>query len=80
MNPKTSKIMANVKMVFVDQNTRHINLECFSNNEDSIFIGVYYDDDKDLEQRWIDLDISTAIKLSKILRIEIANCKGGSNE
>ena len=72
--------MANVKMVFVDQNTRELNLECFSNNEDSIFIGIYYYDDKNPEQRWIDLDISTAIKLSKILRTEIANCKGGSNE
>lgn len=66
--------MANVRLKFYGtESTSEHSLECYANTDDEIHI---YLDMDGLPPSWINLDVSTAIKLAKTLRTEINKIKG----
>ena len=63
--------MANVKLTFLGTERSETNehkLECYANTKGEIYISL---DIEDYPPSFICLDVSTAIKLSKVLRQEI---------
>ena len=71
--------MANVKLIFQGaevSKTDDYELECFVNQFNDIAISI---DDQESPANIISLDISTAIKLSKVLRTEINIAKEVQN-
>ena len=71
--------MANIKLTFLgteNSKTNDIELECFANAHDEISL-VITDGDSDpvWSKKLISLDVPTAIKLHKTLRVEIAKLK-----
>lgn len=71
--------MANVKLIFQGtevSGTDDYELECFVNQYNDIAISI---SDKESPATIISLDISTAIKLSKVLRTEINTAKEVNN-
>jgi len=68
---KTVNIMANVKLTFLgteNSGTNEHKLECFANTNKEIYISL---DLGNYPPAFICLDVSTAIKLCKVLRQEI---------
>ena len=68
-------IMANVKLIFQGTEkgkTQEHTLEVFANTNDEIFISIDMNCDHDFGEAFISLDKSTAIKLSRELRKQIA--------
>jgi len=73
--------MTNTKLIFLSTLDDYMELECFNNKINEITIRI---SDTDSEHQWsnqsISLDISTAIKLAKVLRTEINKAKEVDNE
>ena len=72
--------MANVKLIFQGtevSKTDDYELECYVNQFNDISISI---DDQESPANIISLDISTAIKLSKVLRTEINIAKEIQND
>ena len=69
--------MANTRLIFQGENKGE--LECFTNANDHISIKASYSGDDIFELRIVSLDVSTAIKLSKVLRGCINELKSEDN-
>lgn len=64
--------MANVKLLFCDYENDQIQLRCFANTGNLIFIDIEdTGQDNDYNSQFICLDKATAIKLSKTLKTAI---------
>ena len=72
--------MANVRLKFFgteNSKTEEISLECFANFDNEIYIEI---ESEGYPPSYICLDVSTAIKLAKVLRSEINKAKEVEND
>lgn len=74
--------MANIKTVFLSSvgSGHDSELQCYRNFNNEIFISVLHNGDEEPSERFVALDISTAIKLAKTLRTEINKAKEVGDE
>ena len=66
--------MANVKLIFsgtTESESQDKELQCYLNTQNEIFIQVGFGYPNSMNENWICLDKSTAIKFAKTLRTEI---------
>ena len=72
--------MTNTKLIFLSTQDDERELECFANSLDQITVSIT---DEGADHAWnrqhVSLDISTAIKLHKVLRAEINKVKEAQN-